>query len=329
MSTATPTKPVAAKRPAPPADAFWQKYSPHFELPVSGLVSVVLHGAALLLLLIIGVWLAEMFSPVKKQPMVGNASIVDPAAESGASTGGSNGGPKEAIEGPKMPNTPKLADLNLPDANIDPKDLELAAPIDPTAIGDPAKVGEAVREALAKDIAKAGSGKPGTNDGGTGNGSGGKTGDGNAEKQAERAGAAGRMQLTFNTRGGDDYLRQLAGLGAILAVQQADGKYIVFRSLNARPMRGKVEDVSKINRIYWVDANPTTVQQLSQIMGFRQPPVAIVAFFPETLEEELKAKERAYTAAQGRTIDQIAATKFVVNFANGKYTPEIVGQTPK
>lgn len=139
--------------------------------------------------------------------------------------------------------------------------------------------------------------------------------------------APDRMQLTFNTRDGDDYLRQLTGLGAILAVRQDNGRYVVYRRLDARPLRGKVEDVSKIDSIYWVDTNPTTVSQLSKIMGYREPPSDIVAFFPREFEAELREKETKFARAHDRPVESIKRTRFVVELVDGKYTVEVAEQT--
>ena len=53
------------------------------------------------------------------------------------------------------------------------------------------------------------------------------------------------------------------------------------------------EDISGINRIYWIDNQPRSVQSLFTALGM-PPPEQFVAFFPKSLEDKLKedAKNR-------------------------------------
>ena len=64
--------------------------------------------------------------------------------------------------------------------------------------------------------------------------------------------------MIFTTSHGEDYARQLGGLGAMIAVPEADGQYRVFRNLTP-PVRGEIEDLKQINRIFWVDDAPQSV----------------------------------------------------------------------
>ena len=59
MATAAPTGPKKAPGKdslIPPEEAFWQRYSPHHEAPLSGVTSAVLH-ALVLGLFLFGGWL--------------------------------------------------------------------------------------------------------------------------------------------------------------------------------------------------------------------------------------------------------------------------------
>src|SRR5206468_303868 len=50
MATQTPTRPEPSKKPdRPPDEKFWVKYSPHHELPVSGMASLAWHTLAIVL----------------------------------------------------------------------------------------------------------------------------------------------------------------------------------------------------------------------------------------------------------------------------------------
>jgi hypothetical protein len=83
--------------------------------------------------------------------------------------------------------------------------------------------------------------------------------------------------------------RQLAGLGAILAIPRAPGNeqtYSVVRNLNVRPVRGSIEDIKKIELIFWVDDKRESITPLCAALGIRPVPHH-VAFFPKELEEKL------------------------------------------
>lgn len=137
-----------------------------------------------------------------------------------------------------------------------------------------------------------------------------------------------RWSLTFKTLNGKDYARQLHGLGAILAIPKAGTKqYVVFRDLTKSPTQGKVEDVSTIQRIYWIDERPTSVKSLSAALGWKPTPKLFVAFFPKTLEEKMLRLELAYAKSKyKRTIEEkeIDSTKFrVLRLSNGKYDVKV------
>jgi hypothetical protein len=128
-----------------------------------------------------------------------------------------------------------------------------------------------------------------------------------------------RWTLNFRTENGEDYLRQLLdvkpGGGAILAVpKDKEGTYEVIRDLNARPAVGQVEDVMKLNRIFWIDDKPESVAVLARTLGIVRPQY-FVALFPYELEEELKRleKQAAFRKYGGRRrVEDIQETKFSI-----------------
>ena len=134
-----------------------------------------------------------------------------------------------------------------------------------------------------------------------------------------------RWSMIFDTRTGMDYLNQLRGLGAILAIPTgADGKtYKIVRNLHP-PAKLLDEDISKINRIFWVDDRPESVRSLMSALGYRQVPSHFVAFMPLELEQELFELEKTFA---GRSEDQIDSTTFrVVRSTKGGYKPTVSAQ---
>jgi len=158
---------------------------------------------------------------------------------------------------------------------------------------------------------------------GVGTGEGDGTGPGKGGKIDIRQKRVLRWRMMFNTLNGDDYRRQLASLGAILAIPNPQGGYLVMEDLTP-PVRPQPGDLSKITRIFWVDDTPQSVQSLSSALRLPATPPHIVAFFPETLEEELLRKEKAY---RGKEEGDITETRFeIVQRAGGKYEPVVKGQ---
>ena len=102
-----------------------------------------------------------------------------------------------------------------------------------------------------------------------------------------------------------------------------------MRDLSARPAPLLDEDISKIQRIYWIDDKPQSVRDVLNVLGIRLPklPSHFVAFMPEELEQKLYDKEKNYLKKRypRRSEDSITETKFRINFRAGHYEPEVMG----
>jgi hypothetical protein len=178
-----------------------------------------------------------------------------------------------------------------------------------------------------------GEGGPGSGGGrgesrGTGEGSG--TGPGKA-KLTKREERMLRWSMRFNTQNGADYLSQLKGLGAILAIPVNDGpnpQYEIIRNedLAKRPPTLRKEDLSKIQRIYWVDDKPPSVAGVMDALGLQMRPSHFVAFMPEKLEQELFRLELDYKHLKE---EQIHETKFEVVRGSGGYRAKVIDQVRK
>ena len=136
--------------------------------------------------------------------------------------------------------------------------------------------------------------------------------------------------MTFNTQTGEDYARQLAGIkpgiGAILAIPVGGGKYKLFRDLTKRPAVGKIEGLDTLHSIFWADADPRSVKNLTRALQIEQVPW-IAAFFPPELETELLRQEREKSG--GADEDDIEETKFAVVKSADGYRPKCVSCTLK
>jgi hypothetical protein len=360
MEQTAPTKEKTAKRSAdqqlvPPDERFWQRYSPHAELPLSGAGSFALHALVLGVMVLLGVYGALWFGHANRSLPV-EAVRLDLGGGGGSRHGqGDEDGKGEArVEaGNKTeetaPNPVTNQPAERPDLKVKPADRT------PIKFDDDSKryirqtETQAARafEKLAnastrfrvddkpRSYGKGGTGSGGGSGDGKGKGTGDGRGDGSSGKLTQREKRMLRWSMLFNTRNAPDYLSQLQGLGAILAVpvreNGANREYRIIRNLAARPAKLLQEDVSQIQRIYWVDDNPQSVMDVMNVLRVPVRPSHFVAFMPEALENKLFQLEKKYLDAHhpGRTEDDIVETKFRINHSGNGYEPEVIDQKVK
>jgi hypothetical protein len=141
-----------------------------------------------------------------------------------------------------------------------------------------------------------------------------------------------RWAMVFDTSSGRDYLRQLAGLGAVLAIPVKEGpkgaEYQVVKNANLLnpPARLVKEDLSKYKGIRWTDDNAESVAQVMKALGLAGRPSHFIAFMPQQLEDKLAGLEKKFA---GRAEDDIYETRFKVKAEGNRYTPVVIDQTPK
>lgn len=338
--------------PRPPADTFWETYSPNGEGPVSGLTSLVVHGlvvaavifgAGLIANLIGGRRQTEIpLEPVTYGGGGGNELGVSPDNRGDMAIPRDQ---SEPLAKPPESSVPLLPGPTQPD-------LPIKAP-PPSPFEDDPTGSKAFEQAVAQrsELANLGPnlrtilngltgkgkrgpgrrGGDGPGDGpGTGPGRGPGTGNSGRPPESPRFERMLRWTMLFNTSGGEDYLRQLHALGAILGVQDDGGQIRIYRNLRERPLKGKVEDLKDNTRIFWVDNNPDSMTSMAQAMGLEKVPAQIIAFFPETIEQQLLKAELDYGRPRGRrTETDIAETKFRISFPGGRTKVEVAEQTGK
>jgi hypothetical protein len=339
VNTATPVPASASSEQllVPPEEQFWVRYSPHHEFPLSTITSFALH------VLVIGLMLLFAFVLVAARPVHQMPVEAVRFAGGGGNPHGAGDGPGRAaalpVEDGAKPGedtTPqeKRPGLDLPGpkpllpADADPKKREVNDRTGPTkgqAITD-------LKERLARlgPSEKPGAGKGGAGDkGGLGDGHGpGKgpgAGPGDGAKLTQREKRMLRWTMHFKTDTGRDYLAQLAGLGAMIAVpvrETADGSdYELIREPQKKPAKLIKEDLTKLQRIYWFERNTESVRDVMQTLGLTLRPSHFVAFMPEELENTLFKLER--DRAGDRAEDDILETHFGVRKEGTRYVPEL------
>jgi hypothetical protein len=177
-------------------------------------------------------------------------------------------------------------------------------------------------QGIAPSKGEGGAGSGGGKGKGTGKGEGDLEGDGKG-KLSVRQKRILRWVMQFNTLDGNDYLHQLRSLGAILAIPQPEGGYLVVRDLSKVPASGAKEDLNTIHRIFWIDDKPDSVRSLSTALRLPYQPPHIVAFFPLELEKKLLDRELKY---RGKKEEQIKETRFKVERKGSGYEPYVASQ---
>lgn len=332
-------KPKAAAGPALAEEPFWNRYSAHHEFPLSTAVSISLHVLALILLIVAGWWITSMIEKSKLE--VGTLETTFAGGGGNRQGEGKAPGDRPPVSAPENVENPGLETPKPPGevTPLDPLKKKIVDPLD-VVLEDPngrtinqaneavqalKKLSTDARSKLFNSIGPGkglgGPGKDGGKDTGNDKGEGAFQGPGKG-KFSSRQQRVLRWVMRFNTLNGNDYRRQLAGLGAILAFPQPDGGYMVYRDLRA-PAKGEVEDIASIKRIFWVDEKKDSIRSLASAMEVPMPDGPIVAFFPEKLEAELLRIELKY---KGKKEEDIKETHFKINSRGGSYVPEVVEQ---
>ena len=343
-STVSDSKASGSAKPVvlPPEPKFWKRYSPHHEFPLSSVTSVCLYALGALL-----VW-AVITLAIKDDRKQGALPVENVLPQSG---GGSPEGvgpvnlgelapvPKkevvEAAKAPEAPSVPPSRPPDLKDVAPDPLELPEIKNLDPSHFTVEARANLNKLKDISGEFRKnmiaglgpakgqGGSGEGGGEGSGVGKGKGPGTTDGKGQIN-QRVKRAIRWVLLFNTTDGQDYLRQLRGLGAFLAIPDPRGGYLLIRDLNHLPARGEKEDPAALKRIFWIDDKPESVRSLAAALRLPFAPPNIIAFFPEKLENDLLEKELKY---RGRQEEEIQETRFRVERApGGKYVARVESQ---
>jgi serine/threonine protein kinase len=316
--------PLIVKKPRrrPPEERFWKRYSRHHELPLSVASSVFLHalGLGALALILTGTLLGLLGMKNERLPI----EAIQVAGGGGNELGSGNGPANGAIPaGPESLKEPSAADAKmttpasgLPQPRLDrvPEHTALRpfeeAPLAASSreSGADQRLRDRIRDLMA------GKGKGGQAGGGGGEGRGQGIGVGNNRGPGVDSGNLSvrqkrqlRWSMVFSRRDGEDYLHQLIGLGAILAVPTANDDYMFYRDLKQRPPQGQQGSLAQMNQIYWTDTDSGSVRALLQALGLPAMPADhVIAFFPLELEKQLLEKERrAYSGDENNIRETI------------------------
>lgn len=317
--------------------AVWVKYSRDREFPLSAFASAALHLGVLAV-----VTLGLLSAIIGRQPNKDIPIEVIDFAPEGGGVGGADDNTRLGNHAVKddvaaVDNLPRPM-VTVPTAPLPEAQRPVEKPV----------IAEGDDDAITRQISRLPSlpklsplvrglpqGKVG-NTGSAGRGAGGDSGAGN--KKGNTAGHANltpqqarqlRWTILFSIRNAHDYIEQLRRMNVILGVQFQDRSIKFITNLGQRPARLEPGDRLP-DRIFWVDDNVESIQAMIADLGISGDVWRIVAFFPDSIEQELLRKEKAFGAAYGRKSEEdIKETVFRVDDNFGQIRISVVRQEGK
>ncbi len=328
----------------PPADTFWQRYSPHHEFPLSCTISTTVYGLILGLMIFAGLgWLFFGSDEVGRPPSMDvvqlphGTGLEGMGAEPGVPGATPREGKTEAVPQPLNPNKTeipptdvKLADVKAP--VIDVPTVQVGETADANLFAELVQeADQVVKQAMKLPpapplAAKAGQGGKGGAGGGPGLGTKGQgTGIGGGGRQLSRQeiyALRWKFDLSGNPR---EHADKLAKVGFIVAIADQRNNFFVVRDLKRRPAQGGYENLEKYrDAVKYFNVLPQSVQGLGQELRLPFVPRFVVFFLPKSMEEKMAAEEARHAQSQGRK--EITETEFDFRLVNGVYEPVVIRQ---
>jgi hypothetical protein len=350
----------------PPDEKFWTRYSPHFELPLAGAASLLVHGVILGVLTLGGLALLLRGSiEASKPPSIDVVMVQGTEGDGQEEGGGTPGGPgpddgmprTDAItqESPSVTSPRPVSSATVPVPSVPMVDLGPAPTED--VEGELAKIAAAADAQVKAEMnlppqkpaavtktatPKSAAGPPGTGNRkgtnglgtrGTGTGSGDKTGPG-----IGRGGLPGKMatqQEIFAQRwrfdltgGGKDHADKLASIGVTLAMPDPTGGFLVVTDLTRRPVELRKDKLQAYqDAVKWYNIRPESIRALAQELRLPFAPQFVVLLLPKDREEKMAAEEARFAREHGRDVRRVRETWFDFRRQlDGQYEPTAIRQ---
>ena len=317
---------------APPEEQFWERYNKRLEFPLSTAVTVLIHALVAGLLVLVLSYLmngSKVASavPVSLVEVVGQDDDGDGSAGSSRVENPIGIAPTDPWQA-SLALLPSPADLPKVEAEIRKllEDPERAVAISPANGAQYDQLDETLRKKLLQE--------PGGN-----KGAGGANGKGDTKQAGNGPGGFAndsrsrslRWVLRFTTMDGQDYLDQLAAMGAVILIPlPPENKECLYfpnlKKLGERRLATEGDLKKLAGQVRFSDARPESVRAVCEALGVKEKARTFWAFFPKGLEDELARKEMGY---RNRRPEDVAETVFRITLRDGKAEITVVDQSAK
>lgn len=306
-----------------PAEQFWVDYNSHSEFPISAVLSVLLHVVvgAVIVFVLFGLMNGGYD---RSTPQTRVISLEGGDNDRGEGIAGDRNDSPLQVDNKTFTEAFRQAvpvQTTLPEIKINA--AKVIQTIDPSAIAisEPAAIswGLANQTLLRKLNNQAGAGNKAGTPGSTG-----KADDSPLKRSL-------RWVLRFKTAGGQDYINQVAAMGAKIAVPMLpkEEELLLFEDVKNPTNRHVASREEIANLAGWVkfsDVRRESVKQVAEALKLDFQPRSFWAFFPKSIEEELARKETGFA---NRRVENIAETVFNITIRGGTYEATVCEQKAK
>jgi hypothetical protein len=329
----------------PPDEKFWQRYSAHHEMPLSGMTSLFLHALVVGLLLIVGYVVSLRWHGETHKPPTMTVVTLEGPGDGDEGLGGPEGlpGQNDRTEltpstTPTQPMTAFEAALQLDEApsvelfvpaetKPQPETKDLLSELDQLA--QDAKLTTPVKKAQAGTNNPKGVGGqggigdapgPGKGKRGPGKGIGGPPGG----KMTQQQIFAWRWR--FDLFGsGKEHADKLAAVGVVLAFPDVQGGYWVINDFRRRPAALQKENMDKYkNAVKWINKDQRSLFELAKELQLPFVPQFVVMLLPKEREQQMAQAEGAFARQQRRDLARIQATHFDFLLRGDSFEPVVL-----
>ena len=347
--------------PAQAEERFWQRYSPHYELPLACATSLFTYGVVLAVLAVGGLAFLIRGSAEEQKPAQMDVLLIE--GSEGLGLGGPPGlpglpgdpGKSELAEGPAGPegSTPgaEAGAEELPELpQVPGMELEAPSTDNPSDSADdllkqlgklgqdaekrsqsPPKLSGPTRSGSGTKTAGGGAGPKGS--GGQGGGKG-MPGGGGGRKATDQEIKAWRWRFDL-TGGPKEHADKLDRAGLIVAVPDITagkpdprkGPYLFIKDLKRRPVTIEKGDLAKYeDAVKWYNQRPESVRALGDELKLEQIPPYIVLLLPRDREAKMAAEELRFAKHNRMDISKVQETWFDFRLKNGAYEAVAIRQ---
>jgi hypothetical protein len=329
----------------PPDEKFWQRYSPHHEMPLSGMTSLFAHALVVGVLLFAGYLVSLRWHGEADKPPRMDVVMIEGGPGDLEGIGGPEGLPGQSerteLTPSVAPERPMTAVESSPLQFDDAPTVELFVPAEtrPSETKDSLseqldKIAKEASQAVAAKKTAAGTNNP--------KGVGGKGGIGDAPGPGKGKTGTGKglggppgkltqqqiyaWRWRFELLGsGKEHADKLAAVGVVLVVPDQQGQFWIIRDFRRRPVNLQKENVEKYrDAVTWKNTDQRSMFELARELQLPFVPQFVVMLLPKDREQQMARAEAAFAQQQRRDLLKVQATHFDFLLRGDSFEPVVL-----